>query len=70
MYVFLYCLGVLEVYGFVYYLGVYVSLWLPRLVLNQRQVFIVVSDREPYLGSHLLWVFGGLLSMSSCLCLH
>ena len=42
-------------------LGVYISLWLPRLVLNQRQVFIVVSDWEPYLGSHVLWVFCGRL---------
>jgi hypothetical protein len=34
MYVFLYCLGVLQVYGVVYHLGVYVCLWLPRLVIN------------------------------------
>ena len=53
------CLGV------VVYLGV--CLWLPRLVPNQRQLFIVVSDWGPYLGSHIPWVFGGLLSMCSCL---
>ena len=41
----------------------FVCLWLPRLVLNQRQLFIVVSDWEPYLGSHIPWVFCGLLSM-------
>ena len=35
------------------------SLWLSGVVLNQRQVFIVVSDWEPYLGSHILCVFGG-----------
>ena len=38
------------------------------MVLNQRQVFIVVSDWEPYLGSHILWVFCGWLSLVS-LCL-
>ena len=33
------------------------------MVLNQRQVFIVVSDWEPYLGSHVLWVFCGWLDV-------
>ena len=43
------------------------SLWLPKVVLNQRQVFIVVSDWEPYLGSHILWVFRVWLFLSLCL---
>ena len=30
----LFCVGVLYVHGAVSFLGVYVSLWLPRLVLN------------------------------------
>ena len=37
------------------------------MVLNQWQVFVVVSDWEPYLGSRLWIVVGGLLSMLCCM---
>ena len=59
---FLYFLGVLYVYGLLY-IKVFICLLLPRLVPNQRQLFIVVSDWGPYLGSHIPWVFRGLLSV-------
>jgi hypothetical protein len=45
-----YC-GVFLSWGFV---GRLRSLWLPEAVLNQSQVIFVVSDWEPYLGSHIL----------------
>ena len=41
----------------------FVCLWLSSFVLNQTQLFIVVSDWEPYLGSHIPWVIRGSLSM-------
>ena len=59
---FLSCLRFLYIYGAC--LGVFRS---ARLVLNQRQLFIVVSDWGPYLGSHMPWIVFGLLSMCSCL---
>jgi hypothetical protein len=31
------------------------------LVLNQRQLFIVVSDWGPYLGSYIPWIVCGFL---------
>ena len=41
-------------------LFVYFYVW-PDMVLNQRQVLVIVSDWEPYLGSlfgvGFLWVF-------------
>ena len=58
-----YC-GVFLSWGFV---GCLRSLWLPEAVLNQSQVIIFVSDWEPYLGSHILWVFRGWLFLSLCL---
>ena len=36
----------------------------------EASVYRCLSDWEPYLGSHIPWVFCGLLSMVSCLCLH
>ena len=45
----------------------FICLWLLRLVLNQRQLVIVVSDWGPYLGSHFRWGFCGVLSMCSCM---
>ena len=40
--------------------------WLD-IVLNQWQVFVVVSDWEPYLGSLFCIVVRGLLSMLCCM---
>ena len=48
-------------------LGVFVLLCWPDMVLNQRQLFIVVSDWGSYFGSHFPFVFCGILSMCSCL---
>ena len=45
----------------VYFVCCYVF-W-PDMVLYQWQVFVVVSDWEPYLGSLFCIVVGGLLSM-------
>ena len=38
----------------VFCLGVFVGIGIVGVVLNQRQVFIIVSDWEPDLGSHIL----------------
>ena len=46
---------------------VFVCLWWPDMVPNQRQLFIVVSDWGSYLGSHFPFVFVGSCSMFSCL---
>ena len=36
-----------------------VSVFGPDMVLNQRQVLVIVSDWEPYLGSLFCVGFGG-----------
>jgi hypothetical protein len=41
----------------------HVCMFWPDMVLNQWQVFVVVSDWEPYLGSLFCIVVRGLLSM-------
>ena len=46
--------------------GIVYLCW-PGMVPNQSQLFIVVSDWGPYLGSHMLWIVCGLLSMASCM---
>jgi hypothetical protein len=38
-----------------------VSVFGPDMVLNQRQVLVIVSDWEPYLGSLFCVGFGGWL---------
>ena len=44
---------------------VYFYVW-PDMVLNQRQVLVIVSDWEPYLGSRGFTVY--FVGDCSCLC--
>ena len=53
---------------FLYDLGI--SMFRPSMVLNQRQVSLVVSDWESYLGSLGFTVCLWVIVYVSCLCQH